>query len=192
MNLSTAFAFATALALTGFAQASTLDNTSFESGLSSWNTAGNVTIAGGGAPGGSSMASLVTGGGTEKLWQSATDSLGGGFTLWYRMTTTDFLGCGCDEGDTLNIWYKGASNVWQSIALIDSVDMTSNSTAWQSFALPDDTKSIRVWLTGDGDSYQSKAFVDITTAVPEPGEWAMIMAGLGMVGVMTRRRSLTS
>jgi hypothetical protein len=195
MYLRKTLAVAATLAWAGVAQASPLDNTGFESGLSSWNTSGNVTTVGGGnVPDGGSMAKLVTGSGTEKLWQYAADSLGSGFTLWYKMTTTDFLGCGCNEGDTLNIWYKGATGSWQSITTIDSVDVASGNTGWLSFVLPSDTKSLRIWLTGDGDSYKSKAFVDITganmaAAVPEPGEWAMILAGLGMVGVISRRRS---
>ncbi len=32
--------------------------------------------------------------------------------------------------------------------------------------------------------------IDITSAVPEPGEWAMLLAGLGLMGAIVRRRNV--
>lgn len=39
-----------------------------------------------------------------------------------------------------------------------------------------------------GGSYGIGAYGLAAVAVPEPGEWAMMLAGLGMVGAMVRRR----
>ena len=44
-------------------------------------------------------------------------------------------------------------------------------------------------LTGSKTSFG--AGIDVA-AVPEPGEWAMILAGLGMIGMIARRRSFKS
>ena len=37
-------------------------------------------------------------------------------------------------------------------------------------------------------SFVEKKFVGITVSVPEPETYAMLLAGLGMVGVIARRR----
>ena len=47
--------------------------------------------------------------------------------------------------------------------------------------------SYTVWLV-DGDRPVSYDLHLVTTAVPEPGAWAMMVAGMGMGGAMLRRR----
>ncbi|HVP09739.1 MAG TPA: FxDxF family PEP-CTERM protein, partial [Phycisphaerae bacterium] len=48
---------------------------------------------------------------------------------------------------------------------------------------------IKGTATGTSPSYAAA----VTLApVPEPGEWAMILAGLGMIGMIARRRSFKS
>lgn len=36
----------------------------------------------------------------------------------------------------------------------------------------------------------AQAAIDIAVPIPEPGEWAMLLAGLGLMGTIVRRRSL--
>jgi hypothetical protein len=54
----------------------------------------------------------------------------------------------------------------------------SNSANLVSIALPE----------GATASFASGATYNVTT-VPEPGEWAMLLAGLGLVGWRARRRA---
>jgi hypothetical protein len=41
-------------------------------------------------------------------------------------------------------------------------------------------------LSGGGDAFAANGFVEVT-AVPEPGTWAMVLAGIGMLGAVARR-----
>ena len=43
-------------------------------------------------------------------------------------------------------------------------------------------------ILGDGGSYSGNANLAVT-AVPEPGEWALMLSGFGLIALMIRRRS---
>lgn len=43
-------------------------------------------------------------------------------------------------------------------------------------------------LTGVGNGKNGGMYTVTAAAVPEPGEWAMMLAGIGMMGAMVRRR----
>lgn len=62
--------------------------------------------------------------------------------------------------------------------LLSSIDLTPYAST--------DIVTFRAVWTGDVDGYES--FFLIPTAVPEPGSYAMLIAGLGVVGYMARRR----
>jgi hypothetical protein len=202
MNSTISLAIAAALSLAGAAQAATLQNTSFESGLTGWTAIGTVSAVNSLTVDGISvtpkdgiaMAELTTVGLPEFLSQGATTPLSGGATLWYRLVTTDFGGGLLNTGDSLGLAYSDASGL-HTITGLNSKSLTNiggtGDSGWLSFKLPSGTTGLGFVLAGDFDNKNSHAFVDISAPVPEPGDWAMILAGLGMVGVMARRRSLT-
>jgi len=201
MNSKIALAIAAALSLAGTAQAATLQNTSFESGLTGWTAIGTVSAVNSltvdsisvAPKDGVAMAELTTAGLPELLFQSATTPLSAGATLWYRLVTTDFGGGLFNTGDTLGLAYTDAGGL-HAITGLNSKSLTNiggtGDSGWLSFALPSGTKGVGIVLAGDFDNKNSHAFIDFSAPVPEPGDWAMILAGLGMVGVMARRRSL--
>ncbi|UCV30435.1 PEP-CTERM sorting domain-containing protein [Ferribacterium limneticum] len=59
----------------------------------------------------------------------------------------------------------------------------ANSTSARSVynVYADGADSVKVWLDGSGLHMSSVA------AVPEPSEYALLLAGLGMIGFMARR-----
>lgn len=50
--------------------------------------------------------------------------------------------------------------------------------------------SYSIHVTGDAGAAGAAYSLDIAAAVPEPSEWAMMIAGLGVVGMIAKRRRL--
>ena len=86
--------------------------------------------------------------------------------------------------------------LFDSVSLYSDAGMTSELGHW---TINDSIASASGFLSG-GDYWVKVtgtssaglaayvAGISAIPAVPEPGEWAMILAGLGMVGIISRRR----
>lgn len=178
--------------------ASAFSNTSFESGLSGWNSFGTVTTVstfnfsdGSYAAtvnpiSGNSMALLTTSGtAPEILWQTAaltpsTQPL----VLWYRFMTEDYA----PYNDALTLQYKTLGGSTTTINTLNVANSDPDS-GWKSFILPVNTVFFKAQLQNQGDGgVNSYALLDIAP-VPEPESYAMLLAGLGLMGAIARRRS---
>ena len=98
-----------------------------------------------------------------------------------------------------NLWKNQASSieVWWNTTLLETVTTSSNTWSTYNSALD------HITLTGSGKDvlkFVSKgptanptygSFIDgiTVTAVPEPASYAMLLAGLGVMGTIARRRS---
>jgi hypothetical protein len=89
--------------------------------------------------------------------------------------------------DTIQMFKLTAPSTW---TWLWTETPASSSVSYSGLADPG-TYSLKVF--GHANSSFGGAYVVAFQAapVPEPGEWAMILAGLGIVGVMARRRSTT-
>ena len=64
-------------------------------------------------------------------------------------------------------------------------------SAWDGYAFADDVSLVGGVLTINliGTSFTADSFIEIGLAsIPEPGTWAMLIAGFGLVGFAARRR----
>ncbi len=179
--------------------AAAFTNESFESGLAGWASVGNVTVtsvlnffdnvsyhATVTPIQGNYMAKLTTDGtAPEVLWQStATAPTTQPLTLWYRFLTQDYS----PWNDTLTLQYKKLGDT--SITTIDILNVAKNDpdSGWKSFLLPAGTIFLKAQLSNYGDGgVASYGLLDIAP-VPEPESFAMLLAGLGVMGAIARRR----
>lgn len=182
MKLFRTLSLLAALALPSLSQAATLQNVSFSDYLSDWS------VIGGSASVDAGVLSLYPGAGSVNVWQTASESLGAGFALWYNVATTDGTDCGCSLGDMFSINYKDGGGLWKNLVTLNSTNVGGDSTGWIKILLPSDTTGLSFSVASDGDDYYTQGFLKVA-AVPEPGEWAMILAGLGMISVIARRRN---
>jgi hypothetical protein len=71
-------------------------------------------------------------------------------------------------------------------------------SAWDGYSFPDDVSLAGGVLTIDliGTAFNASSFIEIGLTsggvIPEPGTWAMLIAGFGLVGAMARRRTATA
>jgi hypothetical protein len=178
MTNKIALTITAAFALAGAAsQASALTNISFEDGLNGWTSATGVTTPSSIFSGAGDLMALLTKGsnGNLVLSQFGGSALGAGYTLFYDLTSTPATGN----------WYKVRyTTATGSPSWTDLVSQT-NSGDSGSVAIPTGTTGLEFTLHR-GAGTPSVAF-DVSP-VPEPGEWAMMLAGFGLIGFMVKRR----
>ena len=112
-----------------------------------------------------------------------------GDIMWVRLLTQDWE---AQYNDYVSVSYFGASS---AIALgtdtISAATMSVVDSGWQGFGVPEGTQSLQVTLVNFGDaSNRPIAALDYeyATPVPEAGTNAMMLAGLGVLGLVARRR----
>ncbi len=173
---------ALSLGLYGSAQAQFV-NPGFETGdLTGWSATGDVSVvtsfAGISAPEGKYMALL---GSTDPdainfnvLLQSMSETQQPA-VLWYRQ-----LGTGSVEVQYGSTTFPGAT-----VATLSGSTVTYDS-GWKQFALGKSTNYIGFFH--DATAGGTHVLVDIAP-VPEPGTYALLLAGLGIMGTVARRRA---
>lgn len=157
------------------AQSIPLDNNSFESGLTAWgNTTGDASPAPMGGYDGTHYAVLDL---NESIYQSFTADAGGLYNINFwatgdgRSRVFNSLDLGTalgTSGDPMTSWGSGWNEVTYSFTAI----------AGQSYHL---------YFSGKGSPF-GVDLVTVAAAVPEPESYAMMIAGLGALGFMARRR----
>jgi len=86
-------------------------------------------------------------------------------------------------------WYSGVTHIegYSGSSLVYSADVTSSTTSPTFVSL--NWVNVTNVVISDGDASYHSAIDNITiAAVPEPETYAMLLAGLGLVGVAARRR----
>lgn len=128
-----------------------------------------------------------------------------GDILWMRLFTADFLPA--DYNDNVSVSYFGASSL--SALTTDTISVQTmyaeglnTDSGWKGFAVPVGTQSLQVQMNNVAtnpiifaDNLYNRPIVAldydaaVVTPVPEAGTSAMMLAGLGVLGLVARRRS---
>jgi hypothetical protein len=186
-------AVALALTLGGTAQAAVvgLDDVSFESYVSgaligsagAWSSEGTMTTAQGplGAYQGARFAQL---GGGDRLVQSFSLDTAGTYTVsfWASGEGRSRL----FESDDV------AANLFTSPVAVSNVNPVNYGAGWHQVQYTFNTgpvsgsNSYHLYLSGFGSGFSVDAVS--VSPVPEPESYAMMLAGLGAMGLMARRR----
>ncbi len=94
-----------------------------------------------------------------------------------------------DNNDSYAVQFSLDGNLWSSTV---NIAASEGSVGWgmdrfQRNVAPTMAQYARVFATG-GDGMYSVGELAITAAVPEPETYAMMLAGLGLLGFMARRK----
>lgn len=133
-------------------------------------------------------------------WNSNTvfwNGTGGGdvnnfvtITLPQAVTVNSFT-LQADNNDDYAIQYRGAGGSWVDLVTISPHRSWGMDMGYATLAAPVTTDAFRIRSAG-GDGFYSvsefQAFGSVV-AVPEPETYAMLLAGLGLVGAIARRRA---
>jgi hypothetical protein len=112
-----------------------------------------------------------------------------GDIMWIRLLTQDWE---AQYDDYVSVSYFGASSTTAlATDTISASTMPVVDSGWQGFGVPVGTQSLQVSLVNVGDVYNRPiAALDYQFAapVPEADTLAMMLAGLGALGIAARRR----
>lgn len=127
-----------------------------------------------------------------------------GDVLWMRLFTADFIPA--DYNDSVSVSYFGSSSLSAlgtdtiSVQTMDAEGVNTDS-GWKGFAVPVGTQSLMVQVNNVAtnpiifaDNLYNRPIVALDyeaapiTPVPEAGTSAMMLAGLGVLGLIARRR----
>jgi hypothetical protein len=194
MQLSTiSLAIALTLTIGGTAQAAVvgLDDVSFESyaagaligSTGAWSSEGTMTTAQGpvGAYAGQRFALLASG---DRLVQSFSLDTAGTYTV-------SFWASGEGRSRLFDSNDVGANQFTMPVA-VSSVNPVNYGPGWHQVQYTFDTgvvngsNSYHLYMSGFGSGLSVDAVS--VSAVPEPGSYAMMLAGLGALGLVARRR----
>lgn len=113
-----------------------------------------------------------------------------GDIMWMRLLTQDFT---AQYDDYVSVSYFGANSTTAlATDTISASTMSVVDSGWQGFGVPFGTQSLQVTLVNFGDVYNRPiAALDYQYAapVPEADVTAMMLAGLGVLGLVARRRN---
>jgi len=98
-----------------------------------------------------------------------------------------------DNNDMYKIQYHGADHMWHDLTVMSPANPPVNfgmGTVTMNLGAPIMADAFMITgVNGDG-LYAVSEFQAINAPVPEPESWAMLGAGLGLLGLMARRRKL--
>ncbi len=185
-----------ALGMVGAASADTLFSDSFQGDLSQWNSnTGGVIVADPLVSGGSALAfARSIGGGDLFAGATVTSSTSDTFILSY-----DYLGIGAGGG-YVGINRDGGETWLAGDGSFPTDNSNPDTGTWQhvSFQFTQAgaiTLKLEQW-DGQNQTPMQAYFKNLVltdangvTAVPEPESYAMLLAGLGLLGFMRRRKA---
>ncbi|MDR7308564.1 PEP-CTERM sorting domain-containing protein [Rhodoferax saidenbachensis] len=93
-----------------------------------------------------------------------------------------------DNNDDYLIRYRNASNVWADLATISPNRSWGMDMGGATFASPVTANAFSISIVGGDGLASVSEFQAIGAPVPEPETYALLLAGLGLVGTVARRR----
>ncbi|WP_343622657.1 PEP-CTERM sorting domain-containing protein [Roseateles puraquae] len=182
-RLGVATLVALALSAAGLAQAATLDNPGFESGLTGWSITGTVTAESTDVRSGTLAALLADDSSSLSLTlSSAIDAASiASFGFWAR-----------SDAGLLSLVVLNYSDGSSSGTDVSIFDLGNSSWTYYDLSSALSAGKSLVGFTLYGSSAAASVIDDVTlttltTAVPEPASAALLAAGLGLVGWRQRR-----
>lgn len=102
----------------------------------------------------------------------------------FRIFGSDSTGALLEEGHITNVWVRGVEDAGAWKNADDWTSQWSFTGSYNYFAVVSGDRLVGgPWSAGEGE-------IDAIAAIPEPETYAMLLAGLGLIGFAARRRKL--